>query len=130
VWVVPMFLKDETYIWLLRVVGFGILAFSFQILRYPDPQLLHRVMIMAMPLLVLLLIFMILSEIKPSPLANILIHLGTLFTVSMVCHGELARDRPPPAHLTEYFLWMSIGGVIGGLFNALFAPVAFNSLVE
>jgi hypothetical protein len=48
----------------------------------------------------------------------------------MVCHGELAHNRPPTKYLTEFYLWMSVGGVVGGLFNALFAPVAFNSLAE
>src|SRR5262249_35680363 len=58
------------------------------------------------------------------------LHLAALFVVAMVCHGELARDRPDPEHLTEYFLWMSLGGVAGGLFNALLAPLVFNSLAE
>ncbi|HJZ55445.1 MAG TPA: fused MFS/spermidine synthase, partial [Gemmataceae bacterium] len=40
-------------------------------------------------------------------------------------HYELARDRPGTDHLTEYFLLMSVGGVLGGLFNALFAPLVF-----
>src|SRR3954463_14507102 len=48
----------------------------------------------------------------------------------MVCHGELALDRPDPTHLTEFFLWMSFGGVLGGLFNGLVAPLIFNSIVE
>src|SRR5205085_734362 len=39
-----------------------------------------------------------------------------------LCHGELAKDRPSPRHLTEFYLWMSVGGVLGGLFNALVAP--------
>jgi len=48
----------------------------------------------------------------------------------MACHGELARDRPDPAHLTEYYLWLSVGGVVGGVLNALVAPVVFDRLVE
>jgi hypothetical protein len=56
--------------------------------------------------------------------------LALLFVVALVCHGELARDRPGPGRLTEYFLWMSAGGVAGGLFNALVAPLVFSSLVE
>jgi hypothetical protein len=36
------------------------------------------------------------------------------FAVALACHGELARDRPDPRHLTEYFLWMSVGGALGG----------------
>ena len=48
----------------------------------------------------------------------------------MVCHGELVRLRPSIAHLTEFYLWLSLGGVIGGIFNALIAPLVFTQLVE
>jgi hypothetical protein len=41
------------------------------------------------------------------------LHLLALFVVSMVCHGELAKHRPEAAHLTAFFLCMSIGGVLG-----------------
>ncbi|HEV3341279.1 MAG TPA: fused MFS/spermidine synthase, partial [Pirellulales bacterium] len=58
------------------------------------------------------------------------VHLATFFTAAMVCHGELARLRPETTFLTEYYFWLSLGGVLGGLFNALVAPVVFNSLVE
>ena len=50
------------------------------------------------------------------------------FGVCLVCHGELAKDRPPPEHLTAFYFWMSLGGVLGGLFNALVAPVMFHKL--
>jgi hypothetical protein len=96
-----------------------------------DPNLIHRVMTLAMPLLVLLLLFLMLSEIRKFAITHLIaLHLATLFAVAMVCHGELARDRPAPRHLTEYFLWMSAGGVVGGLFNALVAPLVFNGIVE
>ena len=42
-----------------------------------------------------------------------------------MCHGELAKDRPGTKHLTEFYLWMSLGGVLGGTFNALVAPLIF-----
>ena len=48
----------------------------------------------------------------------------------MVCHGQLAADRPEPSQLTEFYLWMSLGGVVGGLFSALVAPVVFSSVLE
>lgn len=54
-----------------------------------------------------------------------LIHLGTFFLCAMLCHGELARARPSTLHLTEYFLLISLGGVLGGIFNALVAPNLF-----
>jgi spermidine synthase len=59
-----------------------------------------------------------------------LLHLVVLFVVAMVCHGELARSRPATHRLTEFYLWMSLGGVLGGLFNALVAPVIFNTVAE
>ena len=54
----------------------------------------------------------------------------TLFAVGLVCHGEVARSRPATRHLTEFYLWISVGGVLGGAFNALLAPVIFTSVME
>ena len=48
----------------------------------------------------------------------------------MVCHGQLANDRPGSQHLTEFYLWLSVGGALGGLFNAILAPLLFSSVVE
>jgi spermidine synthase len=56
------------------------------------------------------------------------LHLITFFTAALVCHGELARARPPAERLTEYYLWVAVGGVLGGLFNALLAPLLFRTL--
>jgi len=65
------------------------------------------------------------------PLANgIVLHLLVLFVVAMVCHGELARRRPPAKRLTEFFVWVSVGGLIGGVFTALVAPLLFNAIYE
>ena len=53
-----------------------------------------------------------------------------LFSVALVCHGELASTRPPANKLTEFYLLISIGGVLGGIFNSIIAPVAFHSVLE
>jgi hypothetical protein len=107
---------------------------SFIIVFSRVPAWVHKSMVLLMPLLVLMLLFFMLSEVKLRIshwiTTNISMHLTTLFVVSMVCHGELARDRPTPKYLTGYFLWMSVGGVLGGLFNGLIAPVAFNGIIE
>jgi len=50
--------------------------------------------------------------------------------VCMTCHGELARARPAPRHLTEYYLLIAAGGALGGLFVSLLAPMLFSSLFE
>ena len=59
-----------------------------------------------------------------------LLHLSGLFVTAMVCHGELAKRRPVTRHLTEFYVWMSLGGVLGGIFSALVAPVLFDSVTE
>ncbi len=48
----------------------------------------------------------------------------------MACHGELAIDRPSAVYLTRFYLCVSVGGVLGGLFNAIVAPLAFKSVAE
>jgi spermidine synthase len=61
---------------------------------------------------------------------RILLHLGVLFVVALVCHGELARTRPRTRYLTEFYLLMSVGGVLGGIFNSLIAPVVYDRVWE
>ena len=53
-----------------------------------------------------------------------------LFICCMFCHGELARRRPAPRHLTLFYLMVSIGGALGGIFVALIAPRVFHSYWE
>ncbi len=55
---------------------------------------------------------------------------GLLFVLFMVCHGEVARRRPAPAFLTEFYLMVSVGGAIGGLLIAVGAPYFFNALYD
>lgn len=66
---------------------------------------------------------------RPVP-AVIAMHMLVLFLGGLVCHGRLASERPDPRRLTEYFLLIAVGGVIGGTFNALLAPVLFNAIAE
>jgi len=58
------------------------------------------------------------------------LHLAGLAVAALMAHSALAADRPPAHHLTEFYLWVALGGVLGGVFNALIAPVVFSSLVE
>ncbi|MSQ21099.1 MAG: hypothetical protein EXR39_16510 [Betaproteobacteria bacterium] len=58
------------------------------------------------------------------------LYAGGLFAACMVCHGELAKAKPHPRHLTAYYLMMSVGGAIGGLLVSLAAPRIFNDLYE
>lgn len=58
------------------------------------------------------------------------VHLATFFFAALMCHQNLSRRRPPPDRLTEFFLLLSLGGVLGGAFNALLAPVIFDLVLE
>jgi spermidine synthase len=90
----------------------------------------HGGMVRALPIVVLPLVIVMAAQ-ATAPLELLLpLHLLVFFVAAMVCHGELARDRPPAGHLTEFYLWLSVGGALGGVFNALLAPVLFDSVLE
>lgn len=58
------------------------------------------------------------------------IHITTFFFTTLMCHQLLAARRPPPDRLTEFYLLMSLGGVVGGAFTALLAPTIFQTVIE
>jgi SAM-dependent methyltransferase len=121
---------DVAPIALLWVLPLGLYLLTFILVFSRLPAAVHRAMVTLLPFLVLVLVFLMVSEAPLWIGWKIVIHLAVLFVAAMVCHGELARDRPPPRYLTGFYLWMSVGGVLGGLFNALAAPVIFNGIVE
>lgn len=53
-----------------------------------------------------------------------------LFAVCMTCHGELVRSKPHASQLTYFYLLISIGGALGGVFTALIAPRLFSGFIE
>ena len=63
-------------------------------------------------------------------LLQVLSLLAATFAVSMLCHGELARLKPAPAHLTSYYLSLSAGGALGGVFVNVAAPRLFDTFFE
>src|SRR5262249_34401315 len=116
-WVIPLALYLLTFI----------IVFSKS-----TPAWVHLASTLATPVLILLVVFMRGAEpigslsLDNSPQGVRLfvkaLPFLTSFFVALTCHGELARTRPSSKHLTEFYFLMSLGGVIGGLFNALFAP--------
>ena len=58
------------------------------------------------------------------------LHLTGLVVAGLLCHARLAAGRPGAERLTEYYLWVALGGALGGAVNALVAPVVFPGLVE
>jgi hypothetical protein len=111
-WIIPLVLYLVTFI----------LAFGSRSAR------LRTLFGRAMPVLVLAL--MLALAPKPSPWYLIPGHLLVFFAVAMVCHLELSATRPQISHLTEFYLWLSVGGLLGGLFNSLLAPLLFTGIAE
>jgi hypothetical protein len=115
---------------LLWVLPLAIYLLTFILAFGRWPGRLHRVVVAATPPMVLLVIFLMVSSLPERIWITVLWHFGLLFVVALAAHGELAQNRPAARHLTEFYLLMSIGGVLGGLFNALVAPLVFRSLIE
>jgi len=57
-------------------------------------------------------------------------HLVLLYCGALLCHTALAESRPGPQHLTEFYFWIALGGVLGGVFTATIAPAAFKTVLE
>ena len=113
---------------LLWVVPLALYLLSFILVFARWPDCVHHAVGRFTPMLLLFVVLSLLTS-AAEPLGLIAgLHLAAFFGVCLVCHGELARDRPPPEQLTAFYFWMSLGGVIGSLFNALVAPLLFHRL--
>jgi SAM-dependent methyltransferase len=53
-----------------------------------------------------------------------------LFLCCLFCHGELAKRRPAPGHLTSFYLMISLGGALGAIFVGILAPYLFAAIYE
>jgi hypothetical protein len=113
---------------LLWAVPLSLYLVSFILVFAHWPDWLHRIVGRITPILILFVVLSLLLDVtEPFVLIGAL-HLSAFFGVCLVCHGELARDRPPPEQLTAFYFWLSVGGVTGGLCNGLIAPVVFHKL--
>jgi hypothetical protein len=114
-WVIPLALYLLTFI----------LVFARWPVVWTDAP--HTVILYAQPCFLLFLILIRVANLAlPYTWMEFTFHIGAFLATALMCHGELAKDRPPTQHLTEFYLWMSVGGVLGGIFNALVAPVFFK----
>jgi hypothetical protein len=113
---------------LLWVVPLALYLVSFILVFARWPDNVHRFVGRVTPMLILFVVVTLLTNAaEPLGLVGAL-HMAAFFGVCLVCHGELAKDRPPPEHLTFFYFWMSLGGVLGGVFNALVAPIVFEKV--
>ncbi len=113
-WTIPLALYLVTFV----------LAFARRTL------LSERVTSTALGGLALLLTLVLAANATEPTTAIVLLHLCFFFVAALVCHGKLAGDRPDATRLAEFYLCIAIGGMLGGLFNTLIAPIVFKTLVE
>ena len=114
-------------LWILPLI---IYLLTFVLVFARKPLVPHHVMVFLEPFLIIAMAIIFFMGLKGTVWQNLPLHLLVLFGIAMVCHGELMQSRPAANHLTEFYLWISFGGVLGGIFNALLAPMLFSSVVE
>ena len=116
-WIVPLALYLLTFV------------IAFSVRPWPSPRFVGWFQPFLIPWVCFALI-PVLSHWNGTPWQFVPLHLAVFFVSALVCHFELARLRPTASRLTEYYLLLSFGGMLGGVFNALLAPVLFNDLYE
>jgi hypothetical protein len=115
---------------LLWVVPLALYLATFVIVFQARPILPHRLVLVAQPFFVVAMAAVLILQFPRNILVLIAINLAAFFVIALTCHGELAKRRPPAEHLTAFYLWMSAGGMIGGLCAALIAPLVFTWIAE
>jgi len=116
---------------LLWIIPLTLYLLSFVIVFSKWNDRIHPVMVKLQP--IVLLPFIAYAFINPADLpywAYLCLHLLAFFFAVMVCHGELAKDRPHTQYLTTFYLIMSFAGMLGGMFNTFVAPFIFNGIYE
>ncbi|MEM9971363.1 MAG: transporter [Pseudomonadota bacterium] len=114
---------------LIWVVPLALYLLTFVLVFTRQPLLSQRVLwFMAAASTALLLGIYAGGIIVTLPLAIAVI--AAFFALALFAHDKLYRARPDAAHLTLFYLIMSFGGALGGLFNSIIAPVAFNDVYE
>ena len=103
---------------------------TFVIVFSNRPILPHNWMVAIQPLFIVAIAGIIVLDIRQYVLGLLVLNVVAFFVITMVCHGELSRSRPPAQHLTAFYMWMSAGGVIGGIFAGLVAPNVFSWVLE
>jgi SAM-dependent methyltransferase len=115
---------------LLWIIPLILYLLTFVLVFARTPLVPHHIMVFLEPFLIIPLAAIFFVGLKGAIWQSLPFHLLVFFGIAMVCHGELMQSRPAAYHLTEFYLWISLGGVLGGIFNALLAPILFSSVIE
>jgi spermidine synthase len=120
---------DIVAIPLLWVLPLGLYLLSF-VIAFAHRRGVANFMTMLAPLVILIAGGLAFSDGTRSPFFSATLGLGLLFFIAVALHSELFRLRPAVGHLTRFYLAMSLGGMLGGLFCAIVAPLLFDWAYE
>lgn len=115
---------------LFWIVPLALYLLSFVITFSQTPRIAHSFVVRRQGFLLVAAAITVFAQASSPVWVLVPLHLLNFFVTALVCHGELAKDRPQAEHLTEFYLWISVGGVFGGFFNALLAPLIFTGVQE
>jgi hypothetical protein len=121
---------DVPAIPLFWVLPLAVYLGSFVLVFAKKLPISHQWVVKRLPFLLLAGLCPTISQTRFTLAVLLLLYLSVLLGLALVFHGELARSRPAVQHLTEFYLYISIGGVLGGIFNSLIAPVVFRTVME
>ncbi|MBZ5660669.1 MAG: hypothetical protein LAO08_09700 [Acidobacteriia bacterium] len=122
--------KNVAAVPLLWVLPLAIYLLTFTLCFESDHRYSRKWSHPAFAMAVLLAVFVLSTGARANLFAQVGIYAFVLFAGCMVCHGELARLKPDPRHLTLFYLVVAAGGVVGGLFVGLLAPALFAGYWE
>lgn len=115
---------------LLWVIPLSLFLLTFIVTFQPKPWLKHETMVALMPGMVIAAFAFGGMVADVGTVAALVVTLVAFFVCAMVFHGELVRLRPAASQLTVFYVWMSIGGVLGGIFAGLLSPYVFSTVLE
>ncbi|MFL6796317.1 MAG: spermidine synthase [Xanthobacteraceae bacterium] len=121
---------DVAAVPLLWVLPLALYLLTFVIVFQRRPIIPHWLVIEIQPLFVIALVAVIIFDPIKTIVGLVAVHVAVFFVCVLMCHGELAKRRPPARHLTAFYMWMSAGGMIGGIAAGLIAPHVFNWVAE
>lgn len=128
--VTTYFTMDIATIPLLWIAPLALYLVSFIIVFSRWTERMQGACNAATAIAVVALLFTVFVKPEMSVVGTLATHLVTFFLVTLAMHGQLSLSRPAASHLTHFYLWMSFGGMLGGVFNAIVAPLVFKTSIE
>jgi hypothetical protein len=115
---------------LLWVLPLSLYLLTWVLVFQSRPLIPHKFVLLLQPLAIAGVVYLLAFGGERNLLLTLGGHLACFFVIAMACHGELARTRPAAQHLTGFYVALSFGGMVGGLFAGLIAPFIFSWIAE